>query len=357
MSQEGSEQNKSEQPTSFRLQKARERGAVARSPDLAFLTGLSGFLLYVWAQGGVFVGRLSSAMRDALVAAPQVLGSERALSEIAGAFLSAVSGPFLLMLATVVALVIVFEIGQLRGLIFSAAPLKPDFTRLNPATGLKRIFSPRLLIEALKAVLKLAVYSSVAGMVILGAASAAAAIVDADGLASAMAGSARRLMAWFALAALAFAILDQVIVRREFLKKMRMSRREVKREHRDREGDARLKQRRKDLHKEFSKLSESLRGIRGADVLITNPTHFAVALRYDPATMEAPILVSRGAHRFAARLRRLAFLYGVAIIESPPLARALYRGELGAPVPEALFEAVAGVYRGLRARRAEGADA
>jgi flagellar biosynthetic protein FlhB len=133
---------------------------------------------------------------------------------------------------------------------------------------------------------------------------------------------------------------------------MRMSRRDVRREARDREGDPRLKQRRKQLHREFAKSSESLRNLRGADVLITNPTHFAVALRYDPKTMLAPVVVSRGAHAFALRLRRTAFLYGVVIVREPALARALFRCDLNQPVPEALFSPVAAIYRGLRGRAA-----
>jgi flagellar biosynthetic protein FlhB len=177
---------------------------------------------------------------------------------------------------------------------------------------------------------------------------------DAGSLAAGLRRDAFHLLGMFLGAAAGFAVLDQLITRRDFTKRMRMSRRDVRRESRDREGDPRLKQRRKQLHREFVKASESLRNIRGADMLITNPTHFAVALKYDPATMHAPMVVSRGAHGFALRLRRTAFLYGVVIVREPALARALYRCEINKPVPEALFRPVADVYRNLRDRKAGG---
>jgi len=148
-----------------------------------------------------------------------------------------------------------------------------------------------------------------------------------------------------------------LVSRRQFLKQMRMSRREVKREHRDREGDSRLKQRRKELHGQFAKTSQSLKGIRGADLVVVNPVHFAVALRYQPGVMEAPLVVSRGSHAVALRLRRLAFAYGVPVIVDPPLARRLFRASaLSRPVPDALFRPVADIYLGLRRQKEVATD-
>ena len=106
---------------------------------------------------------------------------------------------------------------------------------------------------------------------------------------------------------------------------MRMSRRELRREHRDREGEPRQKQKRKQLHAEFVQASQSLRGVKGADVVVTNPTHYAVALRYDAASMAAPAVVSRGAGDLALRIKQLAFRHNVVVIEDKALARALYR--------------------------------
>jgi flagellar biosynthetic protein FlhB len=156
---------------------------------------------------------------------------------------------------------------------------------------------------------------------------------------------------------LIFAAIDQILVRRLFLKQMRMSRREVRRELRDREGEPRIKQRRRQLHAQFAKAAESLRGVPGADVVVTNPTHVAVALKYDNATMEAPVVVAKGAHEFAARIRRTAFVHGVLTIEDKPLARALYAAcAAGDPIPEAHYGRVAQIYRKLRAAAAPAAE-
>lgn len=350
---EGADQNASEAPTPFKLQKARERGSVARGADLAFFIGLGAFLIYVWMRGDAFRAAIAQAARATLSAAPTVLASERGLFTIVGTLFADAFAPLALLVIVLFLAVLVFEIAQLGGLIFTAAPLKPDFSRLNPASGFKKIFSVRMLIETGKSLLKLGVYGGLATIVVLAASAAGPLVVtDAPRLAGALMAHTLRLITYFVVAAVAFAAFDQLIARRDFFKKMRMSRRDVKREHRDREGDARLKSRRKELHRDFAKSSQSLRGLKGADVLITNPTHYAVGLRYRPARMEAPVVVARGANRFALRLKRLAFIQGVAVIESPPLARALHMLEIDTPIPDALFGPVAEIYRGLNERGA-----
>jgi flagellar biosynthetic protein FlhB len=139
---------------------------------------------------------------------------------------------------------------------------------------------------------------------------------------------------------------------------MRMSRRELRREVRDREGEPRLKQKRKQLHADFVAASQSLRNVKGADVVVTNPNHYAVALRYDGATMAAPLVVSRGANALAQRIKRLAFRYGIVTVEDPPLARLLYRAcTLDSPVPESAYREVAALYLRLRPAPAAGGEA
>lgn len=348
---EDAEQSKSEAATPFKLKKARERGSVARGADLGFLTALAAFSAYVWFVGGGLRGDVTEAARNALVAAGGLLASPHAILEVTGQVLTAAARRLIWMGATVFLVVLVFELIQ-TGVVFTTQPLRPDFNRLNPAQGLKRVFSVRLLIETGKGVLKLAVYGGLAFLVIQSARHVApATISDAAGLADAMGRSGFRLLAFFLAGAVFFALLDQFISRRDFDKRMRMSRRDVRREMRDREGEPRLKQRRKQLHREFVKLSESLRNVRGADVLITNPTHFAVALKYDPRTMAAPTVVSQGANQTALRLRRLAFVYGVAIVENPLLARALYRCPIHREIPEACYRSVAAIYTEVRDRR------
>lgn len=343
------EQDKSEQPTLFKLQRARQKGAVARSMDLSFLVGLVVMLLYLRSTAPGFGTSVAQGMRATLIGGAGATSDANVLA-LVGPLFAQIARPLLLLFATLFATVLLFEVVQLGGFVFSASPLKPDFTRLNPVTGLKRLFSLKLLLETAKNVLKLAVYTAIAFLVIRSAlGSRTGSVVDAGTLAEFTLALAVRLLGAFATIAFFFAIIDQLLVRRTFLRQMRMSRREVKREMRDREGDPRLKQKRKRLHGEFVKISQSVRNLPGADVVITNPEHIAVALRYDGRTMAAPRIVSIGLNGVALRMKRLAALYGITIIENRMLARALHRGGvLERPIPDDCFEPVAAIYNDLR---------
>ena len=337
--------DKSELATPFKLKRARERGAVARSLDLGFFATLAALIGFIWVGGARIAQSLASGTREALAAAPLIPGNSTAIGEIAVRVASPVIWPLAVFAGSLFAIALVLDFFQV-GPVFSTHPLKPDFTKINPAKGLKRIFSIRAVIEAFKAVLKLAVYTTIAWLVIKAALfGQASAVRDGTRLAGSMLSNLQRLLSFFALGALGFAVLDQIFVRREFAKKMRMSRREVKREHRDREGDPRFKQRRRQAHSEFAKAVKALRDVRGSDVIITNPTHYAIALKYDGAVMEAPHIMARGAGEMAQRIRRVGFTYAVLTVSDPPLARALYTaGRIGGEIPAELYQAVADLY-------------
>lgn len=352
------EQNRSEAPTPFKLRKAREKGMVARSAELGFLSGLIALAGFGAAAGETTVGRLGELMRQSFSAGidrsyePEQIGAM--VRHLAWATLA----PLALLGGTIVAIVVFLEILQLRGLIFTAQPLKPDFNRLNPAQGLKRLFSMRMLKETLKTVLKSTCYAIAAWLVIKDAlARFAHAAANGEQLAGAMASAAFRLVFVFILIAVAFVILDQVLVRSEFLKQMRMSRREVTRENKDQQGDPRIKRKRKQLHAEFVAQSKGLEALPGSDLVVVNPEHFAVALRYDPATMSAPEVSAKGRNRFALALKSEAIRLGIPVLERPTLARALFRGcKPGDAVPSNAYEEVAALYIALR-RRASGPKA
>lgn len=345
------ELDKSEQATPFKLQKAREKGTVARGMDLGFLTGVTTFLVYLWIEGSNTASIIASAAQRTIIGAATLADDPNAILSAAELLFSSAFRPLFLMAAMVFAVVLLFEVLQ-TGILFSVQPLKPDFSRLNPVTGLKRLFTVRMLIETAKNVLKLCVYGIVAYLVIRHTVASDTAH-DAGSLLASIAGAALRLLLSFSAVALLFSVLDQLIVRKDFLKKMAMSRREIRRETRDREGDPRLKQRRKQLHTEFSKMSQSLRNLKGADIVITNPDHIAIALRYDRRTMQAPRVVSLGTNRFAQYIKRMALLYGIPVLENRVLARALYSpSALNRPIPEHCFQPVADIYNDLRAKAA-----
>lgn len=340
--------DKTEQATPFKLRKAREKGSVARSLDLGFFAALAAATGFLWI-GGIGLGAtLGRASRETLASAGSLASSPQALGMIVERLAAPMVTPLALFGGALFGIALIFDFFQV-GAAFSTAPLKPDFTRINPASGLKRLLSLRMLVEAAKAVLKLAVYAAISWLVISGALNAERlALADGGRLASTLMLQALKLLVFFALAAMVFAALDQLYVRRDFAKRMRMSRRELKREHRDREGEPRLKQKRKQLHTEFAKAMRALRNVPGSDIVISNPSHYSVALKYDARTMTAPTLTARGAGDLARRIRRIAFAYGVAAVIDPPLARALYRlGQVDREIPEALFAGVAAHYRQL----------
>ncbi len=348
----GGDQDKSEQATPFKLKKAREKGSIARSMDLAFAAGLAGFLGYAWSAGDSLVATMGQATRQTLVSGPQVMGEPGGLYLLVSLLFASMARPLAMMATTIFLIVLLLELVQ-TGIIFTAHPLKPDFSRINPAKGLKRLFSWPMLLNAAKNVFKMAVYATVAWLAIRHSYSQfAPTIVDARSLVQALGASSLRLMLCFLGVAVAFAALDQILVRRSFAKQMRMSRRDVRRESRDREGEPRLKQKRKGLHAEFVRNAKSMRALPSADLLVVNPIHYAVGLRYVPAEMVAPIVVAQGSHSLARRLKKLAFLYHVPVIEDPVLARALFRGSvIDRPIAESHYHDVAAHYRALRAQR------
>jgi flagellar biosynthetic protein FlhB len=346
------DKDKSEKASSYKLRKAREKGTVARGTDLGLVTSLAAAAGFLWISGDALGGAMSEAISRSLVGGPLLASGAGALLGTIPAIFARSVHLLSLMLGAMFLLVLLFELIQ-TGVVVSSEPLKPDFARLNPARGLKRVFSLRQLFETGKNIFKLAVYTTVSWLSIRGAFETAA-VAGGNGvmLGAMLAKAGFRLIAALLGVALIFAVLDQIIVRWDFAKRMRMSRRDVRREHRDREGDPRLKQKRKALHAEFVKVSQSMRGLRGADVLITNPQHIALALRYDAKVMSAPVVVSMGTNRVAERLKRLAFLYGVTVIENRPLARELLRhAALNRTIPDHCFQPVADIYNRMNRER------
>lgn len=346
MAESSQEQNRSEEATPFKLKQARDKGSVARGMDLSFFAGLAAAAAFLTIAGEATIHGLAQMMRRALSAGIESAGDpHQALSIVSASYWPALH-PVILFGATILAIVALLEIIQLRGFIFSAQPLKPDFSRINPAKGLKRLFSIRILKEALKSILKMTVYTIVTVLLIRAAISGVgSAVTDAGGLAGAMQSAGMRMLWIFLLLAFFFAVLDQILTRGEFRKQMRMSRREVTRESREREGEPRLKRKRKQLHAEFVKRSAGLGALPGSDMLVVNPEHVAVALAYDRAAASAPVVRAKGRNLHAQLLKRRAFSLGIPIFESPALARALYADcEPGQEIGENHYHAVADLY-------------
>jgi len=351
---EQQEQNRSEAATPFKLKRAREKGMVARSVEPGFMGGLLGLAAFLTIAGDGLARTLGEVTRETLVAGIEAAGQPEQAAALPARIYWQILEPLMLLGGTVVAIVLLLEILQLRGIFFSAHPLRPDFSRLNPAKGMKRLFSARLLKETLKTLLKTGVYAVATWLLLRDALARYATVAgDTERLPNLMGEALMRLIFVFLLIAFLFVVLDQVLVRREFAKQMRMSRREVTRETKDREGDPRIKSRRKQLHREFVTATDDTGALAGSDLLVVNPQHFAVALRYEADRMAAPTVTAKGRNRFALALREEAFRRGIPVLARPPLARALYRScDTGSEVPASSFEAVADLYIELRRRAA-----
>ena len=349
MSEEGQEQNKSEEPTPFKLKKAREKGQVARGMDLGFVGSLLALAAVGLFAGQAFFGRLADTMRYSFVNGISGRGDPMEALGVVGATYWDAFQPLLVLGGAIIVVLVTLEIIQLRGFIFTTHPLKPDFKRLNPAKGLKRLFSMRMLKETIKNIVKFIAYVVAAWFLGLAAIEQwGVRLVDADWLVRAMQESATRLLMVFIGLAFVFMVVDQLIVRREFHKQMRMSRRELTRETKDREGEPRFKQKRKEIHQQLREQTEALGKVPGSDLVVVNPEHYAVALRYDAGTMDAPIVRVKGRNHFAQLIKRKAALHAVPVISSPPLARQLHAEcASGSPIEPQHYHAVADLYRRL----------
>jgi flagellar biosynthetic protein FlhB len=213
----------------------------------------------------------------------------------------------------------------------------------------------RMLKETLKNIVKFAVYTGIAWLMIDGAVSTFGdSVGDAGVLAKAMASAGARLLFAFIGAAFFFMVIDQLIARGEYRKQMRMSRREVTREAREREGEPRFKQKRRQLHQEMRKQAEGLGKLDGSDFLVVNPEHYAIALSYRPGEMDAPRVRAKGRNHFAQLMKRKARMLGLPVIADPALARALYRDcRADQAIPTQHFHGVARHYARLRRETAQ----
>ena len=230
------------------------------------------------------------------------------------------------------------------GAIFTFHPLTPDFTRLNPVQGAKRFFTVRVVYDALRSLFKLLVLGAVLALVVKHEIPRLVALMTIDPVAHAkgMLGVIASLLAKLTLAMLVIAAIDLLYTRWEFGKKMRMSRRDMKDEHKQREGDPRVRSRLRQLRLELLKRTQALGKVPGADVVITNPTHLAVAIAYRHGDMAAPQVLCKGAGDLAMRMRKIAGKHAIPVVENRSLARALFfKVDAEEYVPETLYPQVA----------------
>lgn len=337
------DQNRSEAATPFKLDEARKKGSVAKSLDINSFFMLAGATAVLYFAGSGMAGRLMHVVRPAFANAHQ---ASFAADEIASVTIGLLTESLLVLVPLFLVLVILAILGNIlqTGPVFSFFPLKPDLERINPVAGFKRLFSLRMFVEAAKSTLKFAVLGLVLGYAI---AEVLPLLIRAQtsspaAIAHILLPEVARLLLKLLAALAAITLLDAVYSRWDFAKRMRMSRRDIKDEYKRREGDPRIKSRLRELQRETLKRAKSLSKIREADVLITNPTHLAVAVQYDQAVLDAPVVLSKGAGMLAGRMRFLAAQHGVPVIQNKALARLLFtRVGIGQAVPPEQYDALA----------------
>lgn len=344
MADEDSSQEKTEEPTSKRMDKAKEDGQVPRSRELTttavILTGSFGLLLF----GGLISHKLENIMRyNFSLSRDAIFDSSTMFSQLGNSFydaLWALVPLFIMLMVAAVAGPI-----ALGGWLFSAKSLAPKFSRLDPLAGLKRMFSVKSLVELAKAIGKILLIVAVA-YALLQITKYKLMGLSSEGVEPAIVHSLQiSVFAAIVLSAatIAIAAIDIPFQIFEHTKKMKMSRQEVKDELKDSEGKPEVKGKIRQLQQQMAQ-QRMMSSVPEADVVITNPTHFSIALKYDPETMETPLMLAKGVDHMAMRIREVAKANNIEFVQAPALARAIYHTtELGQEIPRGLYLAVAQV--------------
>ena len=342
MSDSNDAASRTEEPTPRKLQQARERGEVVKTPDVGPLASLAAAATVVALGGGLLSRHLMAALTPFL-ATPEAMNfdNDGGMSIMRAAVMAAAPVVGAVLLAACAAGVA----GNLiqTGLMFSPERLAIDFSKLSPAAGFKRVFGLDGFVQFLKSLLKVALTGAIAWWVLNPHINELEDLAKFEPLAmmTFAADILRRLV--FAVAAFLMVVAgaDWFWHRQRFLKRMRMTKEEMKEDFKQSEGDPHIKARQKQLRNERAR-RRMMQAVPGATVVVMNPTHYAVALKYDQGETPAPMCVAKGMDSLALKIREIAEEAGVPVIEDPPLARALYAAvEIDEIIPPAHYEAVA----------------
>ncbi|MGM3184909.1 flagellar biosynthesis protein FlhB [Dickeya oryzae] len=339
-----SDLEKTEAPTPQRTEKAREEGQIPRSKELTSVFILIAGLAILWGYGASMAGRLSDMMAKGLTFDHGFINDERLIISHVGTLLEQA----VMALVPILFGLVLVALGApilLGGLIFSTKAISFDFGKMNPLSGLKRMFSTQVLAELFKAILKAVIVGLITfwflrhnwnSMLHLVSEPMGMAIKDALNI-------ALLCCFWVILGLFPMVGFDVAWQIWSHIKRLRMSKQEIRDEYKEHEGDPHIKNRIRQQQRAMAQ-RRMMSDVPKADVIVTNPTHYAVALKYDEKKMSAPRVLAKGADRIAQRIRELGTENRIPILEAPPLARALYRHtEIGQQIPTGLYAAVAEV--------------
>ncbi len=342
MSDSGSDPT--EQPTARRLKRARDDGQVARSMELPAAAVMIAAVLTILIVGSLWATRLSAMLVQSFTFDRKTLDTPSLLpANFAMQMLEALL--LVLPLMAVVAVVAILASGATGGYHFSIKGVAPQFSKLSPAEGFKRMFGSRAVVELLKSVAKFSLVAAVLWLLVMRHMTELLQLGNME-LQSALAAAGNLLThaaLWLTLSLVLIALIDAPYQKWSYIQRLRMTKQEIKDEMKDMEGRPEVKQQIRRRQREMAN-NRMMQKVKDADVVITNPEHFAVALSYDPTADGAPLLLAKGSDHMAALIREEAKKHGVEMFASPQLARALFfTTDVDKPIPEALYHAVAPV--------------
>jgi flagellar biosynthetic protein FlhB len=344
MAEEQDDSQKTEDPTSRRLDEARKRGQVANSREVNNLLMLGVFSLSVLLFGGAAAGAIYKATMPFIESPDMVPADFEHLVALGWKLLGVLllAGAVPLVLAVIAAI----GAGYLQfGLVFSTEGIMPKLDKISPLAGLKRMFSMRSLAEFVRGLLKLAVVGAIAMFLILPEVAHLNKLIGMEMIQ--LLGETKALLAKLLIGVVsivaAIAAIDVIYQRLQHMREMRMSRQEIKDEFKETEGDPLVKGRLRQLRMERTR-RRMMAQVPQSDVVVTNPTHYAVALKYDSNSMGAPKMMAKGVDKAAAKIREIAKEHGIPIVENPPLARGLFAAvDVDQEVTPEFYKAVAEV--------------
>lgn len=342
MAGEEDKSDKTEQPTQRKLEEARKKGDVPRSQEVAGWFVLGAGLLTLAAASGPAAQSASGWLRLFLEQPHLIVAEAGSAQTLLGAIGWRIVGSLGLVFLVLIAAAVAGHLIQARP-VFAFDKIQPKLSKISPVEGFKRMFGAQAWVNFLKGIAKLAIVSVACFMALWPRRAELLILPELD--LAALPQVAREAAVALMIAALCayalVALLDYVWQRHSFLERMRMSRRELKDEMKNTEGDPHVRAKLRQIRMERGR-RRMLARVPEATVVITNPTHYAVALRYERGETPAPICVAKGVDEVAARIREIAKEANVPFVEDPPLARALHAAaELDQPIPEAHYQAVA----------------
>ena len=337
------EQNRSEAATPHKIEEAKKKGSVAKSMEVNSLMAIVALLIVLYGWGWQMVTRQLSINQRLLSQAHQVnFELSHFMTWLNTAFIQTLYG-LIPLFCVLIVIGIMANVAQ-TGPIFTLFPLKPDLDRINPIAGFKRIFTWKLVMEAIKSVIKLTLFGTVLYFAIKHLLPDLMRLMDASpaGYGHTIIAQVSAIIFKLACVMALIALIDFMYTRWDYGNKLKMSRREVKEEVKRRDGDPRVRARIRELQRETLKRSKALGKVKDADVLITNPTHLAVAVKYVRGEMNAPQVLAKGAGELAGLMRGIARNHKIPVVENKKLARALFtQVDFDGPVPEPLYPDVA----------------